>query len=327
VEGQPEVLSRGERKPIADLAPISSPPRHDQSYQPTRLSRTLLERLRASPLQGCLSTLDQLYSPGLAFRAARLTAEPMSTGTSKTGGLPDLVPGSAWPRYKGTPMTFLAQFNLEEVHAANPHGRLPRFGLLSIFRAADAEYGGPMWYDPEARADASMVLFAPDLEELERAALPSHGVSRQAQFITPPCSIAFSAARPFPAIDGLHFSESDLTEEEREAFLALVRSLDFGDENDHRRHQILGYRDSHRWPELEAERMSNGLDQFGAFDANSDVGKALIRAAAGWIPLLELSSCDVANWMWGDGGALKWLIRATDLDVMRFDRAVAVSAR
>jgi uncharacterized protein YwqG len=48
---------------------------------------------------------------------------------------------------------------------------------------------------------------------------------------------------------------------------------------------------------------------------------SLDREAERWFLLAQFDSDDDAKMMWGDAGALCWLIRPEDLTAMRFDRA------
>lgn len=329
VDGVPEALSRGERTPLSALQRHVDPAPPDVRPSAKRLPAELQRRIEAVPLVSRMAEVDDAYSPGVVFRARRLSQEPERRGESKLGGLPDLGHGADWPRFKGTPMVFLAQFNLADVHVAAPGNRLPKSGLLSFFRAIDEEYGGPRWYDPESEAGAAMVLFAPDVDDLEPAPIPAHRVSREKGFASPPCAIELSRAMPLPPIDSLRMSQYQMSDDEWEAYLSLSSSLVPEEEDNHGRHQLLGYRDhGGREHEVSAERMANGLDQFGEMDLKSDAANQLFREASSWIPLVELSSCQVADWAWGDGGgALLWLVRDSDLDQARFDRAIAVSVR
>lgn len=328
VNGVPEVLIRGKRTELSTLQRHIDPAPPSGRAIAKRLPLALQKRIETLALDARLTEIDEAYSPGVVFRARRLSNEPGRKGESRLGGVPDLGHGADWPRFKGTPMVFLAQFNLADIHAAAPGNRLPKSGVLSFFRAVDDEYGGPRWYDPESEARASMVLFTPDLDDLEPAPIPLHQVSRGKGFASPPCAIDLSRARPFPTIDSLQMSRHQMSDDEWEAYLTLSTGLILDEGDHHGRHQLLGYHDhGNSWHELSAERMANGLDQFGQLNPKDEAAKQLIRAASSWIPLVQFSSCQVADWMWGDGGSLLWLVRDTDLDQARFDRAVVVSVR
>lgn len=325
---EPQVLCSGVRKGACDLPRYVEPKPEVTRTEAARLPPELVSRVAGSTLQARLGDVDDIYSPGLSFVARRQPGTRFALGATRIGGLPDLGHGAEWPRHQGLPMAFLAQFNLADIKRESPRNRLPPFGLLSFFRAVDPEYGGAMWYDQESRAKAGLVLFAPDLDELERATQPLHPQARGEHFVAPACALSFTSARPLPDLDSLQLSRRALTESEREEYLALSSPLVPENELAHGRHQLLGYRDyGNHWYEVPAERMANGLPQFGQIDDKSDVGKALIRAAGDWIPLVEFASCQVSDWMWGDGGSLLWLIRAQDLDQLRFDRSVAVTCR
>ncbi|MEU0834784.1 DUF1963 domain-containing protein [Streptomyces sp. NPDC005969] len=48
----------------------------------------------------------------------------------------------------------------------------------------------------------------------------------------------------------------------------------------------------------------------------------LSKEAAAWVLLAQFDSDDAADMMWGDAGALYWMIRPEDLAARRFDRTM-----
>lgn len=66
----------------------------------------------------------------------------LSACTSKIGGRPAVPDGFIWPRYLGEsfdniikerPLSFMVQFNLEEIKAYDTENLLPKKGMLSFF--------------------------------------------------------------------------------------------------------------------------------------------------------------------------------------------------
>jgi uncharacterized protein DUF1963 len=96
-----------------------------------------------------------------AIRIYPKPVDDLPVGTSRFGGLPDLSPGLAWPRVADRyPMTFVAQFRLDELGAYDVDRRLPERGLLAFFVHVD----GPLPYSQHR------VLYIPDAAKLARAA-------------------------------------------------------------------------------------------------------------------------------------------------------------
>ncbi len=74
------------------------------------------------------------------MRSTQRANETISIGASKLGGLQDLSPGLAWPKWKAGYLTFVAQVNLAELPATEllPNvGRLPA-ACLALMRAMTA---------------------------------------------------------------------------------------------------------------------------------------------------------------------------------------------
>jgi hypothetical protein len=75
--------------------------------------------------------LEKVLRPSI-----ELDADPAPPAGARTrlGGLPDLPPDLAWPTWRGEPIAFVAQIELDEaLLACDLEGRLPRSGLLSLF--------------------------------------------------------------------------------------------------------------------------------------------------------------------------------------------------
>jgi uncharacterized protein (TIGR02996 family) len=94
---------------------------------------TLMEKMRGTTLESLADTVLALVWPSIQIRYARAPERTFPVGTSKFGGRPDLPAAAQWPEYEGEPLTFLAQFNLAELHKSPVARPLPATGLLSLF--------------------------------------------------------------------------------------------------------------------------------------------------------------------------------------------------
>lgn len=90
--------------------------------------RSLVDQHGLSPY---LSELEGVLRPSIELDA---DPNPLPGARTRLGGLPDLPPELAWPTWRGEPIAFMAQVELDEaLLACDLEGRLPRHGLLSLF--------------------------------------------------------------------------------------------------------------------------------------------------------------------------------------------------
>lgn len=59
--------------------------------------------------------------------------ETIAIGSSKMGGVPDLPASFEYPKYKGNPLQFIAQFNLSDLQNVGMDHNLPKTGMLYFF--------------------------------------------------------------------------------------------------------------------------------------------------------------------------------------------------
>ena len=97
--------------------------------------------------------LESLGRNSIQLKIAR--KETYKLGATRFGGKPDVPPDFVWPTYEGEsydhvvkdrPLTFLAQFNCEELAQFDKEHLLPDHGLLSFFYETDTQCWG---YDPK----------------------------------------------------------------------------------------------------------------------------------------------------------------------------------
>lgn len=248
--------------------------------------------------------LAKLSKECVRMRSTPRANESVPIGTSKLGGLPDLPPGLAWPKWKTSHLTFVGQMNLAELPASE---LLPDVGILSFFYDPDQSAWG---FDPKHKEGFRLWHF-PEVSQLIRTAEPEPSTFPCAQLSFEPF-----LSLPDPSLK----SARDLL-------------LEIGDYEQYRdffethagpapQHQILG------WPhiiqnemELECQLVTNGLycgDLSGYKDSRR---KELEPGADDWTLLFQIDSDDNAQMMWGDGGMLYVWIRRQDLAARNFEKA------
>ena len=120
--------------------------------------------------------LESLGRNSIQLKIAR--KETYKLGATRFGGKPDVPPDFVWPTYEGEsydhvvkdrPLTFLAQFNCEELAQFDKEHLLPDHGLLSFFYETDTQCWG---YDPKNQGCARVYWFE-DMSALSAADFPA----------------------------------------------------------------------------------------------------------------------------------------------------------
>src|SRR5579871_2997445 len=101
-------------------------------------------------------SLSALSEPCVLVRTHAYPYEALPVGASRIGGMPDLPPTVDWPLWKGQPLGFLAQFNLNDLSQFACCRELPSTGHLWFFYVTDQ---GTWGFDPQHRA-SWRVLYA-----------------------------------------------------------------------------------------------------------------------------------------------------------------------
>ncbi|GII55652.1 hypothetical protein Pth03_40410 [Planotetraspora thailandica] len=248
-----------------------------------------------------------LLRPGIRLRHA----EEGDQMAGHLGGQPSLPPGVPWPEWEEQgPLAFVAC--LDCAHLAGVGG-LPADGVLSFFyfdgQIDDGDTIVGPW-DPGTQAGARVLYVPAGVETSPREAPtgiePYPRVPLRADLVVtapPPTHPVVLAA--FQADFG---TIADHPVSARAFRQALPSSGDIG-------HRVAGY----------AAPVQNDVEYEIATTVLGDVewhDPALQEEAAGWVLLAQFDTDDRAGMMWGDVGALYWLIRLDDLAARRFDRAV-----
>lgn len=273
----------------------------------TRYSRLATEHLPADLAERWTA----LLRPCLRLRPAADGEQPVAT----LGGEPDLPAGAAWPEWPGHgPLSFIASIRCVALPRAGVSVEFPRDGSLLFFHFA-GEGGFVSPYDSGTWAGAR-VLYVAGGVPLVRAATPRE-LEPYARV-----DLAASTAESAPDLwlpqvrEALLGDSGQLWPDMREtpvqlrpfirAFRRLNASVD---------HRIGGHAVPIQGPvEYEiANGALGGVDPWGT--------PALDREAERWLLLAQFDSDAQARMMWGDAGALYWLIRPEDLAAQHFDRA------
>jgi uncharacterized protein YwqG len=259
-----------------------------------------------------LDSLQRLVRPAIRLESRKVAQADLSLGQSRLGGEPDLPAKFKWPIYKGKPLAFVAQLNMEAAARVMPTAPLPKRGHLWFFYAADQHHWG---FDPKDRG-SSLVHYQADVA-LERRALPRE-LPEAGRF--QPCALAMTVYVDIPSIEDernpLLGSDDDMAESYAEV------QDQFASPNGDVAHKLLGHAQTIQGAmELECALTSNGIytgDSRGYKDRRA---AKLAKSQYDWRLLLQIDSDEHAGMMWGDAGRIYFWIREQDLLERRFDKS------
>ncbi|MFI8203905.1 YwqG family protein [Streptomyces sp. NPDC085937] len=266
-----------------------------------------------------LSPVDAEKWIGLLRPGVRLEVATGSDDVAgRLGGLPALPTAAEWPVREGHgPLSFIASIDCARLSVAALDMDLPAAGTLLFFYFDGQLDDGDalvLAEDRESWAGARVLHVAADEEVAERGApagLKPYPVvpltARVEMTATEPWHPSMRAAFAPAAPLGNRYDHPVCSQE----FLDAL--WEFDDEVGHR---IGGHAHSVQNP-VELEIAEAVLDGEVSWD-----DPRLSEEAGGWVLLAQFDSEEAADMMWGDAGALYWLIRPEDLAERRFERAM-----
>ena len=213
-------------------------------------------------------------------------------------GAPALPAETQWPAYEGRPLGFLACLDLAEMRAVLPIEWLPGTGTLSFFY--DLE-GQPWGFDPKDRGRWAVI----------------HSLAPERP-VAPPGSrrVEFRRLQTYPHHTRAEIQQLALTAEERELYWDIHAARNGKGPG----HQIGGFPSIVQNDDLEvvSELASGGT--YCGDGISTERGKELAPDAREWRLLLQLTSDETVDFMWGDAGNLYFMIKESDARAGRFER-------
>jgi uncharacterized protein YwqG len=260
--------------------------------------------------------LMQRARPSVALSFTRREARRIPVGGSRIGGRPDLPAGTPWPRWDGSPMHFLGQFNLTEVAPFDRERLLPDRGLLLFFLgSACPELSGDgelRTLSPDERRQAWRVLYSPaDPATFRRARKPRNRPVPD-EGLPHTCAVRFALAWTLPDAGGPEVWALGPTDEERGLLIDVEglanRGLDSaGGGLPELGHRLLGYPAILAEPTLVQCEEKAGGPMAGRVPVDPS-SEERIRAEADinrrWTLLLQLDSDETTGFDWDGGGLL-----------------------
>lgn len=245
-------------------------------------------------------------------------------GATRFGGKPDVPEGFEWPYFEGEdyggerksrPLSFLAQFDLEEIAQLDTESLLPKTGVLSFFYELNTQEWG---YDPDDKGCARVFWFE-DKTKLHTAEFPE---DLEEFFRLPPLKISAKSEKSYPSgVDFMLQRENEMTERWDE-FDEICEKL--GVEEDGVISKLLGWANPIQGNmTMECELISRGYYLGDGWDEVTplDRQEAEQWSAKDWLLLFQLDIVDDGDFelMFGDGGRIYFYIRRDDLEARNFE--------
>lgn len=245
----------------------------------------------------------------------------LPAGKSKIGGKPHLPESFAWPYYEGEdyegvlknrPLSFLAQFNLEEIAEYDQDNRLPHKGMLYFFYDLCTMRWG---FDPKDKGCAR-VFYVEDPSALQAVDFPEE---LETDFVLPEFEVAFTARMDLPDYEEIAEFMPDLEWDSYDEEKVL-----FGYEGDEDEEvsKLLGYADLIQGDMLlECEEVCNGIYCGNIPDLTEEQREKMLADSKEWELLFQMSTVGNEDYelMFGDCGSIYFYIKKQDLQKKNFD--------
>ncbi|WP_169713649.1 YwqG family protein [Paludifilum halophilum] len=217
-------------------------------------------------------------------------ADDLPVGTSKFGGFPDLPEGEEFPRWKGRPLSFIAQYNLAELKQTGFSSPLPDQGMLYFFCGTAMDI--PVWEEKGEPGGWSVFYIDTEPSRLRPVPFPED-LPREGFFEERKMKLSVEKTLP----------EVEFIEGMDDVYFDLMDQLYQLEERESGYHQAFG------------DPFQMEGDVFKECKANSG------NPSDDWVLLLQVDSDEEMGMIWGDLGMLYFCIAREDLRKKRFDRS------
>lgn len=262
-------------------------------------------------LQARIPAIDRLVRPSIRLRATPVEESTLVAGASKLGGHPDLPEKVAWPGSRNVPLSFLAQIRLSDVQPFDCEHLLPPQGMLWFFYDARQETFGEQ---PEDRAGWSILFTPASAPHLQRQQTPAELPTAS---LFPACALTPHSELTLALQPELELPDFDWSDEEQQAYEAVLEALHPAEERGQPHHRLLGYPDTIQDDMREqCQFVSNGIT-----DSDDPRAAELQKGDADWQLLLQIDSDATAKMRWANNGMVYYWTRQADLRAGRFDQS------
>ena len=236
---------------------------------------------------------------------------------SKIGGKPYLPKDFVWPYYQELPLSFLAQFNLEEVSSLDKDKLLPSKGMLYFFYELETEEWG---YHSESKGCAKVFYFE-DTSNFELIDFPKD----MADYCkVPEFKVTFKSNISLPSYENFYIllKEDDVFKNHDISFRDFIPLYDEIFIPDTNYTKLLGHPEVIQNPmEEECEAVTRGFNMGGIESYPKQYQKEIRSASKDWILLFQMDTVETSDYelMFGDSGHIYFWIKKEDLANKNFE--------
>lgn len=208
-------------------------------------------------------------------------------------------------------MSFVAQFNLNELSKIGPAKLLPHRGLLSFFYDAQQETYGA---NPSDRGGWQVLFLDGDPSTFQTHPFPQD-LPRNAQFS--PVRVGFTQETTLPVDPSQYDSTLNWSKEDIQHYEDFLSTYPTKEDRSSIHHRMFGYPDQIQDDmELEAALASHGITS-----SDSPQAAGIAGTKTNWELLLQVDSDEKLGMQWGSAGMIYYWIEKEALQTRQFDRA------
>lgn len=268
--------------------------------------------LNSAGLARVAPELADLMLPSIRL-FAKLDGNANLVGQTRIGGLPDLPSGIDWPRWDGSPLSFVAQINLEEATRYDLEHILPISGLLYFFYDAQQQVYGSNPLD----RNGFRVIYHPADSGLMALNNAPEGLPANARFKA--CSVDFSTEMTLPLEPQLLVPALKFSDAEDKAYSAFMSTFPSPADRSTGHNRLLGHPDY-----IQDDMHTQVYAAANALDPHKLTETDQQKSMTDWRLLLQLDSDDNVGMRWENNGLLYYWIESTALRERHFEKAWVV---
>lgn len=264
--------------------------------------KSLEAAFQALSLQDIWPFVATIAQPSIRIKLEGMVEDCLPVGSSKVGGTPDLPLDMQYPTYNGTPLTFIAQINLENIVQYDLDKLLPTMGLFVFFQCEEG------WDANQVNETLQLVYCFESVFGLERKTMPEQAV------VLKPCTMRFQSQISIPHLGSRYrpdFLEALDHDDEKEEIYQDAWS--YGTYIN----KLLGHPDNFQNP-VEVQLGWKHDDKGYLLEDSIEAAK---QDAPNWQLLFQMDEDDATDLYLGSG-RLYYMIRKEDLIQKNFDRII-----
>lgn len=251
--------------------------------------------------------------------------EALAPGASVIGGKPNMPEGFRWPFFEGSdydgnvanhPLSFLAQFNLEEIAEYDTENRLPHTGFLSFFYDLRSMCWG---FDPKDIGCAKVYYHDVPPDKLIPVEYPQE---LEPEYQVPQMTLSFHTVPNVPGFEEFDelYPNNDLDFDDYDEIIEDEFEVDT-ERDAEETFKLLGYADLIQNSMLsECEMVTSGIYTGHQVDLTDEQSASIAQKSRDWVLLCQFGTIS-DELMFGDCGCIYFYIRKQDLADKNFDNS------